>query len=445
MYQKTIVFLYKFFFVWLLLQFFLQTFVTYKLGLDMERMTYVWLWKEAVIWCIWLLALWNIIRRKDRKQIIASPTLGWRTLWLIAAVAIAASIHLVLLWKPLNTFILAFKYDFFWFFILLVGLHSAWGISHTIRKEILMWYGRIIKRALVGALIRYAIIFIKPGTLKLFGYDNFMYEWWVSVQPPAAYYTLINHGVTRNQFLFERPISWWFFLTAFFPFFFMLFLYKKPFRTTRTRRIIYGINVLFTFSRAAWGSWIIELIAIWFFIYRKDIKKFMLYILLPIVVVLWGIWAVAYQSVFQRSYSTNWHIEMLHNWTKLYMKSPILWHGWGRAWPASHREWWPKFNPENQFLQILIEFGLLWFLPWFLVYLTLNLVWLQHIISSSKKKMKTLTQHNTTLHLASMSLWMVWLSASWMLLHSFSDRMIVYPLMLLFWIIWIQFIQTNNN
>jgi hypothetical protein len=444
MYHKTLTILYKIFFIWLLAQFFLQTFVTYKLWMDMERMKYVWLRKEAIIWIIWLLALGNIIRRKDRKQIIATPTLGRRTLWLIISVALAACIHILLLGQPIWTFILAFKYDFFGFFILLVGLHSAWGISEASRQEILVRYGRVIKRSLVGALVWYAVIFIKPGTLKLFGYDNFMYEWSVSVQPPAAYYTLINHGVTRNQFLFERPISWWFFLTAFFPFFFMLFLHKKPLRNTRTWRTIYGVNVLFTFSRAAWGSWIIELIGIWLFVYRKDIKKFMFYILLPIVIVLWWLWAVAYQSVFQRSYSTNWHIEMLQNWTKLYMKSPLLGHGWWRAGPASHREWWPKFNPENQFLQILIEFGLLWFLPRFLVYLTLNLIWFHHVVASSKKKIKTLQQKNTTLFLAAMSLWMVGLSASWMLLHSFSDRMIVYPLMLIFGIVWMQFIKTST-
>ena len=445
MYTKIITTLYKVFFVGLLLQFFLQTFVTHQLGLDAEWMKYVWLRKEWVIAILWILALGHIIRNRTWKQIIASPTLGRRTLWLLATVALTAAIHIVLLWEPINTYVLAFKYDFVWFFILLVWLHSSAWLTKEIREEILLRYGKIIKRSLVAAIIWYLIIFIKPWTLKLFWYDNFMYEWSVWVQPPAAYYTLINHGLTRNQFLFERPISRWFFLTAFFPLFFMLFLYKKPLKHTWSRWILYGLNILFTFSRAAWWSWIIELVCIWLILYWKNLKKFMLYILLPIFVIIIGIWSVAYKSVFQRSYSTNGHIEMLVNGTNLYMKSPLLWHGWWRAGPASHREWWPKFNPENQFLQILIEFGALWFLPWFMLYLTLNLRGVQLVREMHKNALHAQSRSYAILLFASVSIWMIWLSASWMVLHSFSDRMIVYPFMLVFWIVWMQWLDYTKE
>ncbi|MDR2415239.1 MAG: hypothetical protein LBD75_01110 [Candidatus Peribacteria bacterium] len=46
-----------------------------------------------------------------------------------------------------------------------------------------------------------------PNGLKFFGYDHFTFEGTIGARPPAAYYTLINKGFVRNQFLFERPIS----------------------------------------------------------------------------------------------------------------------------------------------------------------------------------------------------------------------------------------------
>ncbi|USN55712.1 MAG: hypothetical protein H6765_03865 [Candidatus Peribacteria bacterium] len=82
-------------------------------------------------------------------------------------------------------------------------------------------------------MIRYLIIAIKPGTLKLLGYDNYVFEGTVGYQPPAAYYTEINQGLTRNQFIFERPVSRGFFLVALWALFFFLFLYRQPLSSTR--------------------------------------------------------------------------------------------------------------------------------------------------------------------------------------------------------------------
>ena len=33
-------------------------------------------------------------------------------------------------------------------------------------------------------------------------------------------------------------------------------------------------------------------------------------------------------------------------------------------------------------------------------------------------------------------LWLLWLAIEWLVLHSFVDRMIVYPFMLLYWLVW---------
>jgi hypothetical protein len=136
-------------------------------------------------------------------------------------------------------------------------------LSHTLEteqlKSIYQGYLRVLKYLLLLAILRYAVICIKPGTLKLFGYNNYIYEGQAGGQAPAAYYTHINQGIPRNQFLFERPTTRGFFLIAMWPLFYMRYLANQPIAVTRGRRVIYGINVLITFSRAARGAWFIEI------------------------------------------------------------------------------------------------------------------------------------------------------------------------------------------
>ena len=82
-------------------------------------------------------------------------------------------------------------------------------------------------RCLRGGLFRWALVYFMPNALKFFGYNRHAYEGTMGSNPPAAYYTLINKGYVRNQFLFERPLSLGFRLVAFFPFFVLGFLRKK--------------------------------------------------------------------------------------------------------------------------------------------------------------------------------------------------------------------------
>lgn len=450
MLKKTVLLLYKIFFIGLMLQFIIQTFVSFKLWLNADWMKYIWLWKELIIGFLLLLSLIGIIWEKKRKQLFTNTTIGWRTLWLIGSILITLLVHFRILHLNIGTYALAFKYDFLGFIILLAGFHSSSFLENEDKNTLLVRYGKLIKYALIGALIWYFIIFIKPGTLKLFGYDNFAFEWKVGMPPPAAYYNLINHGITRNQFLFERPISRGFFLVAFFPFFFMLFLHKKSFKNTRFRRIVFWLNIFLTFSRAARGARLVELAFLLFFLSKKSIQKILLKFLIPWILLLGLLWFMGYQKFFQRGYSDTGHVEMLRQSIKIISRNPLRGQGGSSAWPGSHRKWaethlkrrWldpaDGFNPENQYLQIIIEFGFVGFLGWFLLYLTLNLIGI-HELHSAKRAIYNITSHETALSsellIFACSLWIIWLSFEWLVLHSFVDRMIVYPFMLLFGII----------
>lgn len=424
--QNLIINLSKIFFVGLLLQFFAHTWVTHWLWISYEWMNYVWLRKEWMIAVLWILVLIWIIWSKWRKKHFSSKEHTFFLLILLVTVWVCALLHFYFVGWSVWAFAMAFKYDFLWFFILLIWVHCSHILTHEQRHDLIARYGKIIKYCLILALVWYFVIFIKPWTLKLFGYNNFVYEWLVWSAPPAVYYTQINRWLPRNQFLFERPITRGFFLTALRPLFYILFLHKKPFKETWLRWVFYGLNIIVTFSRAARWTWIIEIILM-AFVFSKDWKKSLIKYWLPIFGIFLLISILWFDSIMNRWYSNYWHITMLKNWWAMFTSSPLIWVWWATAGPWSHWGWIP-FNPENQFLQVMIEFGLIWFMGWLLLFGSLCIVW----IKKWYKAKLPLLQEGVLL---ACSFWMIGLAISWMVLHSFSDRMVVYPFMLLFGIV----------
>lgn len=115
------------------------------------------------------------------------------------------------------------------------------------------------------------------------------------------------------------------------------------------------------------------------------------------------------------------------------VESVLIGKGAGYVGPASHRDGGLAFNPENQYLQILIEFGIVGFLLWMAIYVWLNRVGFREFFAARKTKDKQMPAHYRTL--LAMSIGMVGLSICGFVLHSFTDRMIVYPMMALFGLI----------
>ncbi len=430
---------YKIFFIWLLLQFFLYNVVTYAVGISSETTQLIWLWKEILLMIMMATTVVLIISKLSRKRIAPTREIfGLKALFALTVI-VTIGLNLLIHELPRSVYALWFKYDLLGFLILFIWFHSSAFLDQTERKEMISRYGWVLKIVLVLSLLRYLVVFIKPGTLKLFWYNNFIYEWSVWWESPAVYYTHINQWLPRSQFLFERPISLWFYLVALRPFFFMYYLRGKKIAHTRWRRVIYALNIILTFSRAARWAWVIELVLIWVVTKSniQQLKKYALTTLLPLFLVIWLVWYQRYYDIFARTYSNTWHIAMVMKWIELVWEEPIFGHGAASAGPGSHRngEW---YNPENQFLQILIEFWLVWFLPRMLLYGYLNLIGIlkrRRYRSTSESSQESSWSVSPTDLLLWLSLGMIWLSASGMLLHSFTDRMIVYPFMLLFGIV----------
>ena len=231
-----IILLCKIFVIWLLLQFFLQTFVTFKLGRNGKFWTLFRMWKEFILLIFTIILIWYVFlnikswikyikTKNDNEEISWNLVLkNMKSKFIVQFILIflltAVFFLLLALWLQhvwVKAFILSAKYDLSWFFIFWIWICLSFLFFTEEDKNLLKLYNNLIIRVLWLWLIRRFILWLMPNSLKLFGYDPTIFEWTVWQNPPATYYTQINHWNIRNQFLFERPTSFGFRLIAFFP------------------------------------------------------------------------------------------------------------------------------------------------------------------------------------------------------------------------------------
>lgn len=430
--QRTLLVGLKIFLFGLVFHFIVYNFVTYVLHITWGVMDLIWLWKEIFTIGFFVALIYYVVRYKDYKIFMKDKTL-WRLLLSFIALLVCTLIITLIKWLGIGMFVLAFKYDFIGYFIFFTCYFLSKYLPEKTADKLIKRYINLIKILLVFAILWWCALLIKPGVLKIFGYTTSSIEWKVGAQPPAVYRTGESQWYPRNQFLFERPISWGFFLTAFFPLFYMFVLQRKSLRNTWFWWWVFTLNVILTFSRAAWGAWIIEIFILWILNYRKHVKKYLLKVAVPLLIIFAVIAYLGKSQIIDRSFSNTGHLDLFIKWWKMFTESPLIGKGAAYVWPGSHWEGGIAFNPENQYLQIMIEFGIIGFILWMATYIYLNRIGFRDFFTMRKSKDKTLPQHYWTI--LAMSIGMVGLSISGFVLHSFTDRMIVYPMMALFGLI----------
>lgn len=306
-----------------------------------------------------------------------------------------------------------------------------WRYIQAHDDSIIQRCNKILKYLLIGAVLRWIIIYFVPGLLKFAWYNKEIFEGEIGMAPPAAYYTNFNQWYTRNQFLFERPTSRWFFLVAFWPLFYVLSIRNKWRLQGWSRGALYLFNIIITFSRAAGLAWIIQTIVMLILEHRKQLYKMLIYYLLPIIAIVGTVVYVWREQIIYRNFSNLGHIQHTLKAVQKVAQKPIVWWWPASAWPASHHsEQSNEYNPENQFLTIWIEYGLIWF--WFRMYLYLRMhrIGVQAYDHMEEKRLSKEDRKRSRMIL-SMSIWLLWLSICGLFLHSFIDRMIVYPFMMM--------------
>ena len=496
--QYRLLLLCKIFVCGLLLQFFMQTFITFKLWRDGKFWTLFWMWKEFIL-LIFVIVLirYVMINLKSRittikakehtnkisralivKNIKSKFVLQFILVFFATLIVFfLLAIYIQNVWiKP---FILSVKYDLIWFFIFWIWVCLALLFFTEKDKELLDLYSKIIVRTLRLGLIWWFMIWLMPNVLKYVGFDPYAYEWTVGKMPPAAYYTKIYSylagSYVRNSFIFERPTSFGFWIVAFFPVFVLWYLRTKSRKNQILPVVAFGLLIFSTRSRAWIAVRAVEAVILFFILYRKSVKKYFVRLCLLFIIWLWWI-AYLWRWIMVREHSNTGHLVLMKTWRHMAKEKLITGRWAGYAGPASHQicyTWDPinidamtqeeidgislenkrcetirktniknwistfGFNPENQYLQILIEYGIvgtafrLWICGLILRY-TAKMVWIY------RNKNKSTYQELLYYCLLWFGIWFIWLCAEWLVLHSLADRMIVYPFFLLYGItVWL--------
>lgn len=443
--SKTLNIIIKIFLVWLLVQFFLQTFVTYRLGLDWPVWDIIWLWKEIII--IWFFSYLTYIINKNKLRLTLRKRIPikWFILIFTATLLVTFIVSIFINNVTLSTYIISIKYSMIGFLIFIIFFLITFLLWEEKDIDIIKRYGSVIKKILWFALIWRGIIWLIPRLLEFGWYNQYNYEWEIWISPPAVYYTQYNQWYVRNQFLFERPISLWFFLVAFWPLFFMLIIRKRWTKNALFRWWLYGLILLSTFSRAAWWVWLLQTFILIFIQYQKNFKKVFLYTLVPLIIIFGLVTWIGREQIIYRTFSNTGHFKMVVQAIEKIKERPFRWQWAWSAWPASYQiTKGDEYNPENQFLQIWLEYWALGFLWRFLLYLYLHKIWYIAYYEAINSKNIKKNRFYAYLVLA-FSLWLLGLSIEGLVLHSFVDRMIVYPFVALFGITYAIYYKSLNN
>lgn len=423
----------------LIVHFVALNFFQFVIGAPKILTTVFALWKEIVIGLLVMFVIgYNLTAFGARWwwKMIQKDTFFFRVLlgfMILVAVTLFASV----INSSITHYLISFRYNFVAFVLLLLGYQIAQIISYADIKYLTRRYILIIRWVVWFGLLRYFILGSLPWALKIIGYDRHVYEGTIGERPPAVYYAALDHGAPRNQFLWERPIFYGFYLVAFRPLFFLLYLRKAPKTEALFFGALYILNVFSTFSRSARGVWFLETILLLLILYGKVAIRYFKYLLIPLAVGWFLVSTYFYYEIFGpwRNFSNTGHINAFYKAMDI-LKIHRLW-GLG-AWtagPASH-QLGIGFNPENQYLQIWIEYGIFGFLVRIIFYAYLNISW---IIRRWRGSVKTYFQDSDVLHrdnqrlvLLSCNIGLIWLSLCGLVLHSLADKMVIRPFMILY-------------
>ncbi len=437
----------KIFFIWLLLQFFLQTFVTYKLGLDWTFWKILWMWKEVIIVGLCGFLARFFWKNKHLHDFIAKFPLKNFVRMFFGTLIITLIVSVGINHTGIGTRLMSVRYSMIGFLIFLVFFTVTLLFFGAREINLVKRYAKLIKTLLVLGLCRWGIIWLMPNLLKFAGYNQFNYEWDVGIAPPAAYYTQYDSWYVRNQFLFERPISRGFFLIAFWPLFFVLCFKNKPVWDKILRGSLYGLAIMSTFSRAAWWVWLIQTIILILIQFPKKYRKKALRWFVPLFLLFGVVTIVGQKQIISREFSNTGHLKHVIEALAQIGEKPLWWQGAWSAGPASHQvEGIKAYNPENQYLQIWLEYGLLGFLGW--IYLYGYLHYIAYKSYEEEKKSDDKLTKNRKLYgsiVFAFGVGILGLSIEWLVLHSFVDRMIVYPFVALFAIAYGLYIKEQHQ
>jgi hypothetical protein len=196
-----------------------------------------------------------------------------------------------------------------------------------------------------------------------------VYTWWIPV-----YHWLENSWIRRFQWIFDWPNAMAFFLVLFSWIFLYLQRKKNEFYVFLTMWLLFWL-ILLTYSRSAllWvfiSFWVILLLNLKYLLTHH--KKTILWIWIfwfIFLTILWAIFHDQLKNIVLRQSSTTGHFDRMIMWVERFTEKPF-WAWLAESWPG-YRYIYPdkqtkedelKYIPESWFIQVLIEWWILYFL-----------------------------------------------------------------------------------
>lgn len=296
------------------------------------------------------------------------------------------------------------KYDLYPL-IVLVSAIALWSILPKVTRKPLFFVNILLCLLAWWLLWQFGKI-IFPDFFVRWGYGPIGdYVLWSA---PPIWYRTWPGGMMRLQWVFSWPNNYGFFLAWIAALVTYLVLTVQGWKK-RFLAVLYSICLARTISRGAWiGAWVGSALLIWF--HFPAYKKYVLWwwILMSL-----GVVALS----FMKSGSTSGHRTALQEWLHALRQQPRG-YGLGMAWPSVHYEW--VYLPENQYMQIVLDLGIPWFLLWCSVW------WI--VMQQAWQTYRSHDQKNNSL-LILLFFGICWLFVEWMFLHVREDSMVNYLLL----------------
>lgn len=403
-------------------------------GLDMGS-SFVFSAMKDIVWIllIWMVLLggrrylWVFWKQGKWALIVLSVLVFW-SLWLSVAQGISVKMMLVGLKYDVYPLVLLVSW------ILIGFILKLQAPSHKLQTDFIY---RVIVFIVVWWLIWQVGKIFLPELFHWIGYWPVGdYVLWAN---PPLYYRTGPWGMMRLQGLFSGPNNYGYFLVGFFSVVIGLGGKLKAessklqasswklqvdssftrFNTLSLFVLLYVFSLFWTLSRGVLvGVGVQVFLLVWFF--KKAWRKYLWWFVLLWVLALWWL------SIWKR-WSTVGHFQAWFEWWHAFIDNP-LGYGLGSAWPAVHYS--GIYLPENHYLQLLLDVGVVWLFLWMGV--LGSIVYM--LATSWKLKATSYKLQAASCKLLLVLLWFgfIGLLVEGLFLHVFEDSMVNYLFLVVF-------------
>ena len=147
--KKNLVVITKVFLGVLLLQFFLQTFVTFRLGRDGTLWTLIWMWKEFLIVALTIFVIRFFAKRVEKEKIKKMwEDFPLKRFMIVFCLTILVAFVISLFNSSISNFVLSIRYSMFGYFIFILFYMISYLFFNLKSEKIAERYTKIMKRVL---------------------------------------------------------------------------------------------------------------------------------------------------------------------------------------------------------------------------------------------------------------------------------------------------------